>query len=318
MKKLKKSNPNEEFINAEILNNSTFIDFLQRLRQVALSQFEWINLPESMNGEYLEQCLYDFGKATLLKTENYGFINSKCSDNGNLNIYHLPSKFNCYAVDSLSEDRFLYNGFKDETDNDYKYCILVKNNPDMIPTEPSLRLFAYRLYEAERTSDVNIRSQKTPTLIIGDESMKLAMKNLYLKYAGNEPVVYADKNQLGENVIRSIDTKAQFLADKLMEYKKEIWNEALTYLGINNINVEKRERLVSEEASANNELVNLNLQARLSCRKKACEQFNKLFNLTGENAIDVRVRSDLGNIIKQKESIVSDYIKSEEGEIINE
>ena len=318
MKKMKKTNPNDEFLNAEILNNSTFVDFLQRLRQVAISQFEWINLPESMNGEYLEQCLYDFGKATLLKTEDYGFINTKCSDNGNLNIYHLPSKFNCYAVDSLSEDRFLYNGFKDETDDEYKYCILVKNNPDMIPTEPSLRLFAYRLYEAERTSDVNIRSQKTPTLIIGDESMKLAMKNLYLKYAGNEPVVYADKNQLGENVIRSIDTKAQFLADKLMEYKKEIWNEALTYLGINNINVEKRERLVKEEASSNNELVNLNLQARLSCRKKACEQFNKLFNLEGENAIDVRVRSDLGNIIKEKESIVSDYIDKEEGEIINE
>ena len=112
MKRMKKTNPNDEFLNAEILNNSTFIDFLQRLRQVAISQFEWINLPESMNGEYLEQCLYDFGKATLLKTENYGFINSKCSDNGNLNIYHLPSKFNCYAVDSLSEDRFLYNGFK--------------------------------------------------------------------------------------------------------------------------------------------------------------------------------------------------------------
>ena len=230
MKKMKKTNPNEEFLNADILNNSTFIDFLQRLRQVAISQFEWINLPESMNGEYLEQCLYDFGKASLLKTFKYGFINSKCSDNGNLNIYHLPTKFNCYAVDSLSEDRFLYNGFKDETDDDYKYCVLVKNNPDMIPTEPSLRLFAYRLYEAERTSDVNIRSQKTPTFIIGDESMKLAMKNLYLKYAGNEPVVYADKNQLGENVIRSIDTKAQFLADKLIEYKKEIWNEALTYL----------------------------------------------------------------------------------------
>ena len=217
---MKKTNPNKNLLNTELLNNSTFIDFLQRLRQVAISQFEWINLPSSMNGEYLEQCLYDFGKSALLYTEDYGFINSKCSDNGNLNIYHLPSKLNCYAVDSLSEDRKLYNGFKSEEDNDETYCVLVKNNPDMIPTEPSLRLFAYRLSEAERTSDVNIKAQKTPVILIGDDSMQLALKNLYLKYAGNEPVVYADKNQLGADSIRAISTKAEFLADKLMEYKK--------------------------------------------------------------------------------------------------
>ena len=306
-----KRNTNREFITAEVLNESTYLDFIQRLRQVAISQFEWINLPSSMNAEYLEQCLYDFGKSAFLYTEDFGFINSKCSDNGNLNIYHLPSKLNCYATDSLSEDRLLYNGFKSETDNNETYCVLVKNNPDMIPTEPSLRLFAYRLYEAERSSDVNIRSQKTPTLIIGDESMKLAMKNLYLKYAGNEPVIYADKKQIGENAIRSIDTKSTFIADKLMEYKKEIWNEALTYLGINNINVEKKERLVSDEAGANNEMINLNLQARLSVRKQACKQFNELFGLSGENAIDVRVRSDLNNMIKKYDSIASDYIEKE-------
>lgn len=308
---MKKTNPNKDLINTEILNNSTFIDFLQRLRQVAISQFEWINLPSSMNAEYLEQCLYDFGKSAFLYTEDYGFINSKCSDNGNLNIYHLPSKLNCYAVDSLSEDRKLYNGFKSETDTNETYCVLVKNNPDMIPTEPSLRLFAYRLYEAERTTDVNIKAQKTPIMIIGDESMKLALKNLYLKYTGNEPVIYADKKQLGADSIRAISTKAEFLADKLMEYKKEIWNEALTYLGINNINVEKKERLVSDEAGANNEMINLNLQARLSVRKQACKQFNELFGLTDENAIDVRVRSDLNNMIKKYDSIASDYLEKE-------
>ena len=302
-----KKNANREFLDSDFINEATYVDFLERLRQVAISQFEWINLPKSMNPQFLEICLYEFGKATFLKNEGYGFINSKCASNGELNIYMLPSKFNCYSTDNLSEDRLLYNGFKENEDDEYKYCILVKNNPDMIPTEPSLRLFAMRLYEAERTSDVNIRSMKSPVILVGDESMRLSLKNLYVKYAGNEPVIYADKKQLGTDSIRAIDTKATFNADKLMEYKKEIWNEALTYLGINNINVEKKERLVTEEASANNELVNLNLQARLSCRKEACKQFNELFGLTGENAIDVRVRSDLRNVVKNYDSIVADY-----------
>ena len=303
----RKSNTNRTFIDTAILNNETFIDYLERLKQIAISQFEWVNLPKSMNAEYLERCLYDYGKASLLKTLEYGFINAQAVSNGDLNIYMQPSSINCYSTDNLSVDRINYQGFKDDKKDEYKYAILVKNNPYMIPTEPSLRLFAYRLYEAERTCDVNIKAQKTPTLIIGDESLKLAMKNLYEKYSGNEPNIYADKKQLGIDAIRAIKTEAPFLADKLMEYKKEVWNEALTFLGINNINVEKKERLVKEEASSNNELINLNLQARLMTRKKACEMFNDLFNLKGKNKIDVRVRSDLNNIIKKYDSIVNDY-----------
>ena len=288
---------------------------MERLKQVAISQFEWLNLPKSMNAQFLERCLYEFGKASLLKTEDYGFINSKCVGNSDLNIYMLPASLNCFSTDMLNEDRTLYNGFKDETDDDYKYAILVKNNQDMIPTEPTLRLFAYRLYEAERTCDTNIKNSKTPVILVGDEKMKLALKNLYEKYEGNEPVIYGDKQQLSPDMIRAIRTEAPFIADKVMEYKKEIWNEALTFLGINNINVEKKERLVKEEAGANNELINLNLQNRLLVRKEACKQFNELFGLTGENAIDVRVRADLFNTVKTYDSIASDYIQKEGGEV---
>ena len=79
---------------------------------------------------------------------------------------------------------------------------------------------------------------------------------------------------------------------------------------------EKKERLVTGEVDSNNELINLNLQARLAPRKEACRQFNELFNLTGDKAIDVRVRSDLFNIIKQAESVVSDYKEMQEIENI--
>lgn len=311
--KCKNKNVNREFIDSAVLNTETYLNYLERLKQVAISQFEWLNLPSSMNAQFLERCLYEFGKASLLKTKDYGFINAKAVGSSDLNIYMLPSSINCFSTDSLNENRKLYNGFLDEETSEYDYCVLVKNNQDMIPTEPTLRLFAWRLYEAERTCDVNIKAQKTPVLIVGDESLKLAMKNLFEKYEGNEPVIYADKKQLGTDTLRALKTDAPFIADKVMEYKKEIWNEALTFLGINNINVEKRERLVKEEANANNELVNLNLQNRLLVRKEACKQFNELFNLTGSNAIDVRVRSDLTNAIKTYDSVASDYIM-EEGE----
>ena len=81
--------------------------------------------------------------------------------------------------------------------------------------------------------------------------------------------------------------------------------------------VDKKERLITDEANSNNELINLNLQASLIPRKKACEQFNILFGLKGtDKEIDVRVRSDLHNIIKNAQSIVSDYKELENVEDI--
>lgn len=73
--------------------------------------------------------------------------------------------------------------------------------------------------------------------------------------------------------------------------------------------VDKKERLVSDEANSNNELINLNLQSYLAPRQHACKLFNEKFGLTGKNAISVRVRSDLHNIIKNNESIIMDYNK---------
>ena len=97
-----------------------------------------------------------------------------------------------------------------------------------------------------------------------------------------------------------------------MEYKKQIWNELLTFLGINNLNLEKKERLITDEANADNELINFNLQSFLAPRQLACKQFNEKFGLTGtDKEISVRVRSDLHNIIKQELSVVQDYVNND-------
>ena len=65
--------------------------------------------------------------------------------------------------------------------------------------------------------------------------------------------------------------------------------------------------MISGESNANNESINLNLESYLAPRKEACKKFNELFGLTGDKAIDVRVRSDLYNVIKNEESIIQDY-----------
>ena len=311
-----------KFEDSLIVNDATYIDYLNRFRRIALSMFEWVNLPKSMDSRYLEQCLYYMGQASLLYDKKYGFINTKCAGSGYVNIYGLPDKFNCssYGFNSM---RKLYVGLnpmlteaQKEQQKNYE-CVLVMNNWERTPTAGSMELFAWRLYLAQRTCDVNISAQRFPVMVVGDEKQRLMLENLYNQYNGNQPFIFGNKNQLNEDMLKAIKTDAPYVADKITEYKKEIWNEALTYLGINNISINKKERLTENESSENNELVNLNLQAMLAPRLEACRKFNEKYGLTGtDKEISVRVRSDLKNIIKMEQSIVSDYMDN--GKIDNE
>lgn len=311
-KKIQNFRNNYKFIDSLLMNDLTFYDYLDRFRKVALSVFEWVNLPKSMNAMWLEKCLYYEGQATLLKDKNYGFINTKCCSDGYINLYGLPNQLHCYSFD-YETHRKLYTGLKGKSDKMREYlenseCILVQNNWERTPTAGTMELFAYRLYEAEQTAFTNIKAQKTPIILLVDETQRLMMENLYSQYDGNRPFIFGDKKQINQDTLKAIKTDAPFIADKIIDYKKEIWNEALTFLGINNIMVDKKERLITDEANSNNELINLNLQSYLAPRLEACRQFNEKFGLVGtDKEISVRVRSDLHNIIKNAQSIVNDY-----------
>lgn len=305
-KKIMNFRNNYKFIDNLLMNDLTFYDYLDRFRKVALSVFEWVNLPKTMNSMWLEKCLFYEGQATLLKDKNYGFINTKCCSDGDINIYGLPSSLHCYSF-QYDTSRKLYTGL-DSNSDEFEDCILVQNNWERIPTTGTIELFAYRLYEAEQTAFTNIKAQKTPVLLLVDETQRLMMENLYSQYDGNKPFIFGDKKQINQDTLKAIRTDAPFVADKIIDYKKEIWNEALTFLGINNIMVDKKERLITDEANSNNELINLNLQSYLAPRQEACRQFNEKFGFTGtDKEISVRVRSDLHNIIKNAQSVVSDY-----------
>lgn len=282
------------------VNDATYFDYLARFKKIALSMFEWQNLPDGMDAEFLEKCLYYTGMASLLYDTTTGFMNLKATSRAGLNMYEKPIELQCYSH-KIRHDRIVYYGGENTGAEDEK-CILVQNDWEMTPTADTLELFAMRMYEAERGCDVNIKQQKTPVLITTDENQRLTLKNLYADVDGNEPVIFGDSKLNEVAKINVFQTGAPYVVDKLTAYKTNIWNEFLTFIGVNNL-AEKKERLINAETNTNNELVNLNLQSYLAPRKRACELFNKKFG----KDIDVKVRSDLFNIIKQQESIINNY-----------
>ena len=311
-RKIRKVPPKDAFRDAVLMNNQTYIDYLERMKKICLSMFEWVNLPPTCNARFLEMCLFYNGQAALLYDDELGYLNTMAADGGYVNIYGLPTEIQCYSY-RFNQRRSLYT--VDVGEEKGKECILVMNNYERVPTTATISLFAYRLAEAQRTADTNIKSLRTPILITTDQKQYFTLKKMYEEYDGNTPAIFADKNLISPEALKAIKTDAPVLFNDIMEYKVKIWDEFLTFIGLQNL-AEKKERLITNEVDSNNEVINMNLQALLIPRKEACKQFNEKYGLSGDRAIDVKVRSDLYNIIKQYESVTSDYtsaIKEREG-----
>ena len=139
-------------------------------------------------------------------------------------------------------------------------------------------MYAYRLYMLDSIIDINANAQKTPLLVQASDSQRLTLMNLYKEYDGNAPVIFGDKN-LDINGLKVLTTNAPFVADKVYQLKAKIWNEALTYLGITNINTEKKERMITDEVNKDQGGVVASRYSRLIARQQACEEINRMFGL---------------------------------------
>ena len=280
------------------LNNLTFTDYFYRLSLIALSIFKWDNLPNGINERWIEKYLFDIGECMFFKDPILGFRVSKSIDKG-INIYNEPIDLEPEST-GLTEPKTYKNGID---------AVLIKNNDLSIPTLPTLQLYAYRLADLTRAQDVNITAQKTPILIITSDRQKLTMKNVFNQWSGNEPVIYGDK-EMNIDGVKVLKTDAPIVFDKIQIQKHQLWNEVMTFLGVNNANQDKKERLVDDEVQANNEQVKISLDVMLKARQSACSEINRIFGTNIKVSARIGIESkidelndELNNEIKESEVI---------------
>ena len=185
---------------------------------------------------------------------------------GQFDVYRIPVDRRAYAV----------NGYQKRLDN--TDSVIIWNNYLHTNSMLDVQMFAKRLYNLDRAIDVNANAQKTPILLLCDESERLSLENIYMQYDGNMPVIKAQKS-LNPNAFTVLNTDAPYVADKLYQLKTQIWNEALTYLGISNINITKKERLITDEVTRNQGGTIASRYSRLQSRREACKKINEIFGL---------------------------------------
>lgn len=268
------------FDESMILNNLTYRQYLNRLTELAISMFEWKNLPKTVDARYLELHLFETGCMVYFKDEVIGDLCLDCIVNGRLDVYGNPLLRRAYSGYNNYQKLLKYNN-----------SVIIWNNYLHGNSILDVEMFARRLYNIDRIIDVNANAQKTPVLLQGTEKQRLTLLNLYKEYDGNAPFIFGDKN-LDINALKALSTNAPYVCDKLYQLKTQIWNEALTYLGISNINIQKKERLITDEVTRNQGGTIASRYSRLESRRQAVEKINDMF---GTN-IEVNYREDFQQV----------------------
>lgn len=284
------------FDESAILNNRTYVQYVNRLTELAISMFEWSGLPESVDSRYIELHLFSNGCMVYFDDEVMGNLCLDCTYNGGLDVYGYPILRRAYSS---------YNGYNRLLKN--SNSVIIWNNLLHIPSEADIRAYARRLWMLDRIIDVNANAQKTPILVQGNEKQRLSLVNLYKEYDGNAPVIFGDSS-LNTEGLKSISTGAPYVADRIYELKTQIWNEALTYLGISNINIQKKERLIADEVTRNQGGTVASRYSRLEARRQAVERINDMF---GTN-IKVNYREDYQEI--EPENVINNIDDGGDGD----
>ena len=249
----------------DLLNDLTFRTVYDKFRLISTNAFEWNGLPDGILERHVELQLFRHGKAIFFKAKDMGHMCLEVSDGGEFNVYGDPTLYHAH-------------GFGFHQTVNAEDCVIIENNLLRIPTHDFIMFYANKITEAERTMDVNIKANKTPVVFTCDDRDVLSAKRVFQQVDGNVPAIFADK-ALNLESITALDMRAKFLGNELMDYKHSVESELLTFLGINNPAVDKRERLITDEVNSNNQLIDSFMELQLEARQRACDAINAKYGL---------------------------------------
>lgn len=300
MSKRKKKNIRAKVEPHLVMNDLVYIDYYTRLKEYAINTFEWVNLPDTVDARYMELILCERGKVCFFQDELVGFMALPVNEYGNLNVYNYPTDHQIYAVNGYNKNRTIEDS------------VVIYNNYLRLPTVLTLSLYAERLSKIQRTIDVNIGACKTPYIIVATENQRLALENAFNQIDENKPALFFT-NEMNLDNIKALDLKTPYVSDKLTLLKHDVWNEAMTFLGIENSNTDKKERMITDEVNSNDGQIEASRFNMLDARLEACNKINKMFGLN----ISCKFRNDNVQKAYEKARILEAFPVLDEEDVNN-
>ena len=250
------------------MNADQYRMYYEMLEQMACAIYKWTGLPEEIDQRYLELTMFNQGMALFFWDDEYAaYFALRAATSGNVNMYDNPLEYRAYGP----------NGFNRTLKTNE--CVPIWNNYLRRPDINAMQIYARRLADIDRTIDINLASQKMPIFAMVPETQRLTVQNLMKQWQGNEPIIIGADGMFDPSSITYLTSGAPFITPDLLKAKQTVWSEIMTYLGIENTNISKAERVQSAEVEANNGQIEANRLIRLNCRREACKIINRRYGL---------------------------------------
>jgi len=248
-----------------VMNTSAYYYRLYLLKKL-FGRFTFENIPEGWDEDYMLETLFLNGFFTVCDT-SAGVLPLKCGLTG-INVFEKPTQI-------IVANPVLGN-FERTIDVD---CVVVQLQPNYEGVYPMINRYATMLAMCDSSIAVNLMNTKA-TFLFGaaNKAQSETLKLMYDKIASGEPAVFVGDG-LNKESFYIIPAKQNFIADDVQILKRKIINEFLTEIGINNSNLDKRERLTDNEVEANDQEVVSNIQCWIDNIKWGIQKVNRMFGL---------------------------------------
>lgn len=277
---LDKTNSNSMLWQTAQINTCLYQYYVDIMLKMAMSRFQWVNLPTTCDARYLEYILITQGMASIAFPKNMPgkFLSLQCAPHGHLNMYDRPIKWEAIGHNSTRYYCDKNNG------------VVVFDNETRYPLMSGIELYANELVHIRMTKRMNRLHQQIPFILSGPQEKQQDMINLFKQIYGGEPAVLTTDGfeQLNYN---ALTTGVKFIGEELAIDEANTWGRIYTMLGIENSTL-KQERQTEDEIRAQKNPANLIVSSSIDERRKAADALNKLFEDYIDEPIKVVTRQD--------------------------
>lgn len=236
--------------------------FLYRL---VVGRFKWDGLPYGLTSEQFERFISIDGLAVGFRHPS-SMLLLPANWAGELNIFYMPTRY--FAV-----------GQGETFDLPATDCVPFYNSSSRASVRDSFEDAVKSLKNIMQAAHSNVRHQKNPWVFAGNQDEVNSLKAAYQNAEDNYILTFVTGRTMKEieTAKRFYPFNNPFIASDLMCHYREILNNFLTILGYDNVQIEKKERLISDEAHGNDSLVKFNRMDGLRMRQDAAREYNNRF-----------------------------------------
>jgi hypothetical protein len=246
--------------------NTSSLYYRQWLKKKIFARFEF-DIPRSWDLDYFLDVLFMEGHICITDTP-LGVVALRSGVTG-IGIYNQPTT-------AIIANPVLGN-FERTIDVD---CAVIKLQYDWQGVGWMIERYATLLAMCDSSIAVNLMNTKaTYVFMASSKAQAESYKKMYDDIAQGKPASFVNGDAINKENMFTMPAKENFIADDVQLLKRKIVNEFLTDIGINNTNLDKRERLTDDEVNANNEEVRFNIMHWYDNIMDGIKRANDLFGL---------------------------------------